>query len=66
MGGYAHVDRHMCERHVHAHCGSDACGLRGIAERHAHTFKDLGLGWTHTIVDLRPVNHDEGGIIHRF
>ena len=63
------MGRQIYARHVHAHGARDACGLRGIAERHAHTFKDLGLGWTHecpTIVIFRPVNDDEPGIIHRF
>ena len=59
-------------RYMRGMCMHTAPGTRaGCAASHRgmHTFKDLGLVWTHecpTIVIFRPVNDDEPGIIHRF
>ena len=66
MGGHAHVGRHTYARHVHAHGARDARGLRGIAERHAHTFKGLWSWMDPPSSIFRPVNDDESGIIQRF
>ena len=52
MGGHAHVGRHTYARHVHAHGARDACGLRGIAERHATPSRTLVMDGP-TIVDLQ-------------